>query len=56
MDKRDPACPKCGAGEVQRVLSCHAVGKSDAGGAEPMPMGGCGRCGDPRGPGGCGMN
>lgn len=56
MDKRDPACPRCKAEDVQRVLSCHSVGKSDEAGAQAALPPGCGRCGDPRGPGACGMS
>ncbi|MDX1682227.1 MAG: zinc ribbon domain-containing protein [Phycisphaeraceae bacterium] len=46
----DPlACEKCGRKETRRALSVFAAGKSNDMSA-PAP-GGCGRCGDPRGPG-----
>jgi len=51
-----PACPRCAAKQVRRVLSVVAVGKS---GHEPVaaaPVGACGTCGDPRGPGACAMD
>ncbi|MBV9949317.1 MAG: zinc ribbon domain-containing protein [Myxococcales bacterium] len=47
-----PACPKCAARDADRVpISRVAVGRADA----PVQAG-CGRCGDPRGPGACRMN
>ena len=50
-----PACPECDSRKVQRQLPVFAV---NAGGEAPMPAGpgGCGSCGDPRGPGACSMN
>lgn len=52
-DQVAPACPKCAAPEADRVLfSRVSVGKAGADVA-PSPCGNC--CGDPRGPGGCGM-
>ena len=51
-----PACPRCAAAEVDKVLSAFAVGASGSG-AEMGACGApCGSCGDPRGPGACGMN
>jgi putative FmdB family regulatory protein len=51
-----PACPKCASAEAERVLvSRVAVGRS-SGESAPAMAGGCGRCGDPRGPGACSMN
>ena len=51
-----PSCPTCNTASVERVpFSRVAVGKT--GGSDPtaaMPAG-CGRCGDPRGPGACAM-
>ena len=53
-----PACPTCATQEVERVpfsrTARTANGKSEGAG-EHMPMG-CGRCGDPRGPGACSMS
>lgn len=57
-----PACPTCRTEDVQRVVSGFAVGRGNSrmsGGdmgvsAPPMASaGGCGTCGDPRGPGAC---
>lgn len=48
-----PACPSCGATELEKALSTFAVG---AGGAEPLGAAPCGRCGDPRGAGACGLD
>jgi putative FmdB family regulatory protein len=48
-----PRCPRCQAGEVERVMSVVAVGRSESArpaAAAPAP---CGTCGDPRGPGSC---
>jgi putative FmdB family regulatory protein len=51
------ACPRCGSAKVERQLSVVAVGR---GGGDPISAaaapGGCGRCGDPRGPGACSAN
>jgi putative FmdB family regulatory protein len=47
-----PACPACGAAEVTRVLSVTAPGRPRDEVATPA-SGGCGTCGDPRGPGAC---
>ena len=54
-----PACPKCKAAEVEKVLSVFAVGRSDASSGAPMGCG-AGACGMPGmggggGGGGCGM-
>ncbi len=49
-----PACPSCNGQQLERMLSVFAV---NAATADPMPVaGGCGACGDPRGPGACSMN
>ena len=53
-----PTCPKCRAVDLERVLSVVAIGR---GGREAAPAfapsgGGCGSCGDPRGPGACAMD
>jgi len=47
-----PACPGCGSAELNRLMSVVSVGGSREAVA-PAPMGGCGTCGDPRGPGAC---
>lgn len=46
------SCPACRSDEVTKVLSVVSVGKSD--GARSIPDA-CRNCGDPRGPGACGM-
>lgn len=48
-----PACPKCQQAGAVRQLSAHQVGRA---GVEAAPAAGCGRCGDPRGPGACAFN
>lgn len=51
-DERDLACPKCGKQRIKRrpsVFAAHAASAS----SNPLPTGGCGRCGDPNGP--CGL-
>jgi putative FmdB family regulatory protein len=47
-----PRCPACDSGKLRKRLSVFAVG---AGGAPSRSESdaGCGRCGDPRGPGSC---
>ena len=52
-----PECPSCHGTDLERRLSvfaAHTQGGSPSG--EMQAMGGCGRCGDPRGPGACSMN
>jgi putative FmdB family regulatory protein len=52
-----PACPSCHATDLQRRLSTFAARTGAGASAAPMPaMGGCGACGDPRGPGSCSIN
>jgi len=50
-----PKCPACGGGRLDKQLSVFATGgKSDSAMSElPAP---CRSCGDPRGPGSCGLN
>jgi len=51
---RQPACPQCRGGELEKQLSVFAVSTRSA---APQPsVSACGRCGDPRGPGACSMN
>jgi putative FmdB family regulatory protein len=51
----EPECPACHSHDLERRLSVFAA--HSGGGAEPLSTaGGCGRCGDPRGPGACSMN
>jgi putative FmdB family regulatory protein len=58
-----PACPGCGATEVKKLHSAFAVGADrgrasggSMGAVPPMAAGGCGTCGDPRGPGACALD
>jgi len=49
-------CPKCKSKKLELQLSVFAVSaKSGGSGPSAMPSGGCGSCGDPRGPGACSM-
>lgn len=52
-----PACVRCGAKRLEKLISSFAV--AGGGGRESEPMssgpGGCGTCGDPRGPGSCSL-
>ncbi len=55
-----PPCPGCAALEAERVLSVVTVGRLQAP-AQALAKsfsggGGCGSCGDPRGPGACGLD
>ena len=50
-----PTCPACQAPDAERALSVVAVGRAETG-APARAMGPCGACGDPRGPGACGLN
>src|SRR5208282_1336001 len=52
---RDKAkCPKCQSAKLTPQLSVFAVSAKGSSGA-PAPSGGCGSCGDPRGPGACSL-
>ena len=44
-------CPSCRSARLEKQFSVFGVGKSEA--KSTAPAGGCGRCGDPRGPGAC---
>jgi putative FmdB family regulatory protein len=55
-------CPKCDSRKLSPQLSVFAMatkGMSTKGmpakGSSPAPTGGCGSCGDPRGPGACAL-
>lgn len=48
-----PVCPGCGAKAPTKRLSTFAV---TSGAPEAPSPGGCGTCGDPRGPGACSRN
>lgn len=54
-----PECPACGSRRLERQLSVFAVGAKGNGPAAKLadaPVGACGACGDPRGPGSCSMD
>ena len=47
-----PTCPACGSTDLTRLMSVVSVGgRSDS--TMEQPLGACGTCGDPRGPGSC---
>lgn len=52
-DQHDLHCPACGRAGVQRQLSVPATPRSTQRATPNLPMGGCGRCGDPNGS--CGL-
>jgi putative FmdB family regulatory protein len=47
-------CPKCHSKKLTPQLSVFAA-PAKSGAAASQPSGACGSCGDPRGPGSCGM-
>ncbi|MDO8795040.1 MAG: zinc ribbon domain-containing protein [Vicinamibacterales bacterium] len=51
-----PACPTCQGQALERQLSVFAAHTAGATPRAAAAAGGCGRCGDPRGPGACSMN
>jgi putative FmdB family regulatory protein len=51
-----PTCPACASEDLERLLSLFAVGRGGGGPTPESAGGGCGRCGDPRGPGACSMD
>jgi putative FmdB family regulatory protein len=54
---RQPSCPACHGQALDKQLSVFAVSAKSGGSAVPFEAsGGCGTCGDPRGPGSCRMN
>jgi putative FmdB family regulatory protein len=49
-------CPKCKSQKLQPQLSVFAVaGKGSSSSESDSPVGACGTCGDPRGPGSCSL-
>lgn len=50
------ACPSCQSDALEKQLSVFAVGGDAPKYAATPSPGGCGSCGDPRGPGACSMN
>ena len=52
-----PTCPSCHGAELEKQMSVFAVSVNDAPrSASKTAFGGCGTCGDPRGPGSCSLN
>jgi putative FmdB family regulatory protein len=54
-------CPACDSTKLEQQFSAFAVGSAKGKGdfaksAPSKSSGGCGSCGDPRGPGSCSMN
>jgi putative FmdB family regulatory protein len=55
--KEKASCPKCHTTKLAPQISVFAVSaKGASSSSSPAPSGGCGSCGDPRGPGACSMN
>lgn len=46
-----PECPSCHSTELDKLLSVFATAGSEP---DPIPIGPCGACGNPDGPGSCG--
>ncbi len=55
-DGQSPKCPGCESEDLQKLLSVFAVSGGSSEKSLDAPVGACGRCGDPRGPGSCSMN
>lgn len=51
-----PQCPRCRTQNIEKLLSAFAVGGTGGGMKFGDGPGGCGTCGDPRGPGACSQN
>ena len=51
-----PECPACHGTTLERRQSVFAAHAGSAPVRTSGPAGGCGSCGDPRGPGACSMN
>lgn len=50
-------CPSCKSKKLEKQLSVFtANSKKQSFAQSEMPVGACGTCGDPRGPGACSMN
>jgi putative FmdB family regulatory protein len=50
-------CPSCASQRLEKQLSVFATSvKGQPVTKREMPVGACGACGDPRGPGACSMN
>ncbi len=49
------ACPKCQSKKLTPKLSVFAMTSKSGSTGASEPAGGCGSCGDPRGPGACSL-
>ena len=49
-------CPKCETQNIEKQLSAFSVSGGEEKFGFEESSGGCGTCGDPRGPGACSMN
>lgn len=49
-------CPTCQSTQLEKQLSVFATAESPSGAAAALPMGPCGSCGHPDGPGACGIH
>lgn len=56
LGSKEPQCPACESKQLARRLSVFAVGGARDTFASDMPVGACGSCGDPRGPGACSLD
>lgn len=48
-----PGCPKCESTALEKKMSVFAAAGATV---DPQPVGGCGSCGHPGGPGACAFN
>ena len=57
---RPAVCPSCAGQDLEKLLSVFAVSAPSSSRHDlpacGAPSGGCGQCGDPRGPGACPVN
>jgi putative FmdB family regulatory protein len=51
-----PSCPACQSPDLERLFSVFAVSTGGGRAEAAAPAGGCGSCGDPRGPGACALD
>ena len=49
-------CPSCQSDALDKQLSVFAAATKSGDSNQAIPMGSCGSCGYPRGPGACSMN
>jgi putative FmdB family regulatory protein len=56
LGREKPECPTCHGSKLERLLSTFAAVTGGSSMERSASPGGCGSCGDPRGPGACSMN